>query len=325
MHPSSLAPATENPPLEPALNRRRAALQLMAIPAAMASGSVLASNTGNAVGAAAKTRFTTSQGCHLHYQDRGRGPAVLLGHSYLWDSSMWAPQIQALSRHYRVIAPDLWGHGASGPLPADTQDLKGLASQMLELLDALHIRECAVVGLSVGGMWGAELALKAPERVRSLVMMDTYLGAEPEATRQRYFGLLDAIEAGGQITQPLVDAIVPIFFRPGTDPSSPRPAAFGRSLAAMAPDQLRQSVVPLGRIIFGRADAMDRLAALRPEATLLMCGDEDIPRPPHEMHAMAEVIGCDAVVIPEAGHISNLDNPEFVTRQLLQWLDRTMR
>lgn len=40
---------------------------------------------------------------------------------------------------------------------------------------------------------------------------------------------------------------------------------------------------------------------------------------------MAEVIGCDAVVIPEAGHISNLDNPEFVTRQLLQWLDRTMR
>ncbi len=325
MHSSPLAPTTPHPSSETAVSRRHAALQLMAIPAAMASGSVLANDAGGAAGAAAPSRFTTVQGRPLHYQDRGRGPVVLLGHSYLWDSSMWAPQIKALSRHYRVIAPDLWGHGRSGPLPAETQDLKGLASQMLELLDALHVRECAVVGLSVGGMWGAELALKAPDRVRSLVMMDTYLGAEPDATRQRYFGLLDAIEAGGQITQPLVDAIVPIFFRPGTDPSSPRPAAFGRSLAAMEPDRLRQSVVPLGRLIFGRADAMDRLAALRPDRTLLMCGDEDIPRPPHEMNAMAEVIGCDAVVIPQAGHISNLDNPEFVTHQLLQWLDRTMR
>jgi len=325
MHSSSLAPATQNRPPEPALNRRRAALQMMAIPAAMASGGVLANSAEDPAGIAATSRFTTPQGCHLHYQDRGKGPVVLLGHSYLWTSAMWAPQIKALSRHYRVIAPDLWGHGASGALPADTQDLKGLAAQMLQLLDALHVRECAVVGLSVGGMWGAELALQAPERVRSLVMMDTFLGAEPEPTRLRYFGLLDAIEAGGKVTQPLIDAIVPIFFRPGTDPASPRPAAFGRSLAAMTADQLRESVVPLGRIIFGRADSMDRLAGLDVNTTLLMGGDEDIPRPPREMQEMAEVIGCESVLIPQAGHISNLDNPQFVTQHLLQWLDRTMR
>lgn len=314
-----------NPPHPPKMDRRRAALRLLALPSAMASGHAIPGNDFSAFAASQTVRFTTPEGCHLHYQDRGRGPVVLLGHSYLWDSSMWEPQIQALSRHYRVIAPDLWGHGSSGALPQDTRDLKGLAAQMLTLLDALDIEECAVVGLSVGGMWGAELALLAPERVRSLVMMDTYLGAEPDATRLRYFGMLDAIEAAGQITPALVDAIVPIFFRPGTDPAAPRPAAFARSLAAMPADRLRTSVVPLGRIIFGRADALESLAGLDPESTLLMCGDEDIPRPPREMEHMAEVIGCDAVLVPGAGHISNLDNPEFVTRQLLQWLRRTMR
>ncbi|MDR5663958.1 alpha/beta fold hydrolase, partial [Burkholderia cenocepacia] len=93
---------------------------------------------------------------------------VLLGHSYLWDATMWAPQIDALSRRYRVIVPDLWGHGASGALPDGTHTLDDLATQASALLDALEIEQCAVVGLSVGGMWGARLALREPQRVRSL-------------------------------------------------------------------------------------------------------------------------------------------------------------
>ena len=60
------------------------------------------------------------QGSTLHYQDHGAGFPVLLGHSYLWDAAMWAPQIDALSRSYRVIVPDLWGHGASGAPPDGT-------------------------------------------------------------------------------------------------------------------------------------------------------------------------------------------------------------
>ncbi|MDN6550166.1 MAG: hypothetical protein L0K69_08595 [Enterobacterales bacterium] len=53
----------------------------------------------------------------MHYIDRGEGFALLLGHSYMFDSNMWAPQIEALSQHFRVIAPDLWGHGKSDQLP----------------------------------------------------------------------------------------------------------------------------------------------------------------------------------------------------------------
>ncbi|MGK9568447.1 alpha/beta fold hydrolase, partial [Salmonella enterica subsp. enterica] len=88
------------------------------------------------------------------------------------------------------------------------------------LLDQLDIPQINLVGLSVGGMWGARLALLAPERINSLVLMDTYLGAEPEATRQYYFSLFKMIEDAGAIPEPLLDVIAPIFFRPGIDRES---------------------------------------------------------------------------------------------------------
>ncbi|WP_146015009.1 alpha/beta fold hydrolase, partial [Burkholderia pseudomallei] len=115
--------------------------------------------------------FVTIDGQPLHYQIRGAGAPVLFGHSYLWDSSMWEPQLDALSKSYRVIAPDLWGHGRSGPLPDGTRSLDDLARQMSELLDHLDIDTCSIVGLSVGGMWAVPLAHRAPQRIDRLVLM----------------------------------------------------------------------------------------------------------------------------------------------------------
>jgi pimeloyl-ACP methyl ester carboxylesterase len=262
----------------------------------------------------------TISGQTLYYHDQGQGTALLLGHSYLWDSRMWQPQIQVLSRHYRVIAPDLWGHGASENLPEGTQSLADLAQQMAELMEALGISQYHVLGLSVGGMWGAELALRYPQRVLSLVMMDTYLGAEPEVTRQRYFQLLDTIEASGEIAAPLREIIVPIFFHPDTEPTSSLYCGFDQRLMEFTSQRLRNSVVPLGRLIFGRPDALLRLRGLNPQTTLLLVGDKDIPRPAKEMWQMAEIIGTIPRLIPNAGHISNLESPLFVTEELLSWL-----
>lgn len=266
--------------------------------------------------------FSMIDGQPLHYLDQGQGSVVLLGSSYLWDHTMWAPQIEVLSRHYRVIAPDLWGHGQSGQLPEGMTSLDDLARQALTLMDHLDIDCFNLVGLSVGGMWGARLALAAPERVQSLVLMDTYVGVEPEPTRLYYFSLFDKIEASGSIPEPLLDIVVPIFFRPGIDPQSALYQQFRATLAALPTERLRDSIVPLGRIIFGRDDILPRLHALDAKDTVVMCGDQDKPRPPSEALEMAELIGCARVLIPEAGHISNLENPEFVTEALLEFLTR---
>jgi len=264
--------------------------------------------------------FATIDGQALHYLDQGSGPAVLLAGSYLWDLGMWAPQIEALSRQYRVIALDLWGHGQSGPLPEGTASLDDVARQVLALLDHLEIDSVSLVGLSVGGMWGARLALAAPQRINGLVLMDTYLGAEPEPTRQYYFSLFKQIEDSGTISPQLLDIVVPIFFRPGIDPQSALYQDFRAMLAALPPERLRESVVPFGRITFSREDVLAHLSRLNAETTLVICGDQDKPRPPAESREMAELIGCPCLLVPQAGHISSLENPDFVTRALQDFL-----
>lgn len=115
-----------------------------------------------------------TMGKSLHYLDVGSGFPLLLGHSYLFDLNMWAPQFEALAKRYRLIVPDLWGHGDSPALPAGRNSLSDIAADHLALMDHLDIEEFGIVGLSVGGMWGAELAALAPERVKVLALMDSY-------------------------------------------------------------------------------------------------------------------------------------------------------
>jgi pimeloyl-ACP methyl ester carboxylesterase len=219
-----------------------------------------------------------------------------------------------------VIALDLWGHGESGRLPEGTTSLDDIARQARSLIDHLDIDQVTLVGLSVGGMWGVRLALSAPQRINGLVLMDTYVGVEPEPTRQYYFSLFKQIEETGEISEQLLDIVVPIFFRPGIDPQSALYQDFRAKLAAYSSDRLRESIVPMGRITFGRDDLLPRLGELNAASTLVMCGDQDKPRPPSETKEMAELIGCPWVLVPEAGHISNLENPQFVTEVLLAFL-----
>ncbi len=260
----------------------------------------------------------------LTHHDIGTGFPIVLGGSYLWGRSMWAPQIQLLSRRYRLIIPELPGHDNDLPLSAALTTPACLAREVGRLLDALDIRQYAVAGLSVGGMWAAELALQHPEQVRSMILMDTYLGAEPEASRQRYFGMLDLIEQLGCIPEAMAEQIVPLFFRPGIATDDPIRLLFRQRLLSWPRERLLNAVVPLGRLIFGRPDRLSALKDLDPETTLILSGELDLPRPLTEARQMAERIGCRLQSIPDAGHISTLENPTFVSVQLDAWLQRSL-
>jgi pimeloyl-ACP methyl ester carboxylesterase len=255
--------------------------------------------------------------------DSGEGDVVVLGHDYLWDAEMWRPQIKALSRHYRVIVPNLWGHGSSARLPRHSMDLRDIAREHLRLLDWLGIDRFTFIGHSAGGMWGAELACLAPERVTAIALLDTFVAPEPDDSRAHYFAMLDAIEAAGTIPDQVVDAILPHFFPPRLSTmSSDRPAKFRARLVGLNQDRLLDTIVPLGRMIFGRRDALTDLVHLNVPA-LVMTGTDDIPRPVHEGRRMAHALGCPFVELAGAGHMATLEAPDAVNEHLLAFLAET--
>jgi len=131
---------------------------------------------------------------NIHYLDEGEGHPILMGHSYLWNSEMWRPQLEHLKHKYRCIVPDLWGHGHSDNTKLDHCSIEQLADDMWTFSQVLGLKSFSLLGLSVGGMWSAHMAIKHPEQITSMVIMDTYLGQEGPEKQALYLGLLNAVE-----------------------------------------------------------------------------------------------------------------------------------
>lgn len=268
--------------------------------------------------------YATVRGRRLYYIDEGEGFPLLFGHSYLWDSSMWEPQIKALSAKYRCIAPDLWEHGRSESPSQSPYPIENMAEDMWEFTRLLNLDRFAVIGLSVGGMWGIHLALEHPEAVAALVLMDTFAGPEPPETSARYFQMMSMVEQLGRIPPQILDAIVPLFFSPTTLQRNPDLVESFRSRLASLPPAKIPGILAIGRGIFSRNSVLERLGEIK-VPTLIIVGADDRSRPPSEAQEMAERIsGAKLEVIPEAGHISNLEQPEKVNSLLGTFLAETL-
>ena len=265
-------------------------------------------------------KYIQIDGSQIAYIDQGEGFPVLMGHCYLSDGEMWRPQIDALSRHFRVLAPDLWGHGDSAGLPLTCKSLDDLSSLHARFLDALNIGQCHVVGISVGGMWAARLAIQHPERIDRLVLMGTDLGAEDAMTRTRYFHILDRVADAGGFETAVLDTIMAMFFHPNGRTIPKHRQAYRQSLMKQSALVVRDSLVPLGKMIFLRPDILHLAETLPANHTLVLSGEHDAPRPSAESRLMAERIGCRYVLVPDAAHIMNLEKPDFVNGILSAWL-----
>lgn len=257
----------------------------------------------------------------LYYMDRGHGEAVVLLHSYLANAFMWTPQVQALETRYRVIVPDLWGHGNSGALPENARDLTALTCHIQSLLDALSLETFFLVGQSVGGMLAGELTCMSPQRVNGLVLMSTYLGQEPEVPQSYFMDLLDRIEACASFTPAMLDEVASMFFyAEASGVTQSLKASFQKQMSTLPRETLQRSIVPIGRMIFQRRDLRSQLHKLHAASTLVLCGEHDRVRPPSESAEMAQCIGCRYIEVPGAGHTPNLEHPAFVTHALRSFL-----
>lgn len=260
----------------------------------------------------------------LAYRETGTGFPLIFGHSFLWDADMWMPQIAYFKNNFRCITPDIWGHGQSPMLDKSQYTLAELAEDHNALLETIDCEACAVIGLSVGGMWAVHLALAHPNKVKALVLMDTSVDIEPLESRLQYFKMIDLIEQTGCIPEPMVETILPLFFSTSTMVEKPELVKSFRQHLLYMPEEQIKSIITLGRTIFSREPLMDRLNTID-IPTLIMVGENDRSRPVHESRTMAEAIpNAELQIVPKAGHIPSLEHETFVNAILENFLNKVL-
>jgi 3-oxoadipate enol-lactonase len=252
----------------------------------------------------------------LAFTDEGAGPVVVLLHGFPLNRSMWSGQIGELGRSFRVIAPDLRGHGES-PAPDAVYSMELMAEDVVELLDGLAITEPVVVGgLSMGGYVALALAVKHPERIRGLILADTRAAADsPEAARGREETAQAVLRDGHPGA--VVESMIPKLFAGSTIQGRPEVVAPMR--AAME----ATSASGVAGALRGMAVRPDRRDALKSIAapTLVAVGEQDAISPPDEARAIAEALpNARLAVIPGAGHLSPCENPEAFNAAVLDFL-----
>ena len=253
----------------------------------------------------------------LAYEDYGPGPVVVMLHGFPLDRTMWEAQQTTLGARYRVITPDLRGHGETAA-PEGIYPIDEMADDVLELLDALRLSEPIVLGgLSMGGYVALALAVRYPKRVRGLMLINTRAGADPaEAARGRE-ELARQVEAAGS-AEPAVAAMLPKLFCEAT--RTRRADVIGRVHDRMS----RTPARAVAGALRGMARRPDRHGDLVRIAvpTLVLAGAEDQLIPLDESRRMAGAIPqAQLVVIPDAGHLAPLEDPEATNMALLRFLD----
>jgi len=255
-------------------------------------------------------------GVRTWYAESGSGEPFLLLHGLGSSSDDWLLQIPTFSNRWRVIAPDLRGHGRT-PLPDTTLTIEQMAADMAELLERLDARPAHVLGLSMGGCVALALALARPDDVRSLILVNT--GAAIRFSGRRYLRGLTRVIAllvGGP---PAMARVVARGLFPDPDQALLRQEAAAR-LSQVAPRAYLSAVRALLRF-----DARPRLAEIRCP-TLVIAGAEDGTLGPQPTRYLADHIpSARLAIIPRSRHVTPIDQPEAFNRTVLNFLEEITR
>jgi 3-oxoadipate enol-lactonase len=253
-------------------------------------------------------------GATIYYETSGSGPALILGHSLLCDVQMWRQVAPALAARYRVINVEARGHRRStAPRPFTLEDL---ADDWQAILDREQVERAFLVGLSMGGMTGVRLALRAPSRVAGLVLIDSNGDAEELAKRAQYT-VMGAIYRRFGLLGPLAARTASIMLG---KTSLRQRRHLVDELRATAARHHRAQFPHALRAVFGRATILDRLGAIT-APTLVLVGDEDRATPVIKSRRLAAAIpGARLEIVPGAGHLSALETPEAITARVLGFL-----
>ena len=246
-----------------------------------------------------------SGGATLHYEEAGVGPALVFTHGAALDGRMWREQVERFADRYRVVAWDVRGHGRS-TLPDGPVDPADYSADLVALLDRLGLRSAALCGLSMGGHISLQAAIRYPERVAALALIGT-----PCSNSFNWFertcvpinrwwmehlpiNLSARMMAGSLLASPNAEAKAYLYEAMSSIPRE----RFGRLWRATTSMESR--------------DRLGEVAC----PTLIMIGDKDKLTGRQQAFMRERIAGSRMVVIPGAGHATNLDNGAAVNAEL---------
>jgi pimeloyl-ACP methyl ester carboxylesterase len=258
--------------------------------------------------------FAPVGGTRLFYEVKGAGPAVVLIHGGQLDCRMWDDQIAALAQHFRVIRYDVRGYGGS-PRPellySDAADLAGL-------LDYLEVKKAHLVGLSLGGRIAIDFVLAHPSRVSSLTVAGPGLsGYEPPDSAESDLRMWNVVKAARDEGP---DKATELWLR---DPFMAPAMNHARLVPRLRKIARENAHCWLENPVLQRPpkpSAADRLGEIK-VATLLVLGDQDVPQIKATLAKLEkEISGSRKVVIKNAGHMVNMEQPEEFNVAVMSFL-----
>jgi 3-oxoadipate enol-lactonase len=256
-----------------------------------------------------------SDDADIFYEIRGDGPPVVLLHPFPCHREFWLPLATALESRYRLILPDLRGHGDSeiGEGPAL---MAKHARDVARVLDAAGTGKAAFVGCSIGGYILFEFWRRFRERVTSLVLCDTRPQADTaEGHANRLKAAATVLEQG---TEPFIESMIPKLI--GRTTVATRPDLVDGARAMMR----KMSAEDISQVQRGMAERPDSVADLKTISvpTLIAIGEEDVLATVADGELMRQnIAGSQLKVIPKAGHYAPWEQPEAVGKILRHFLD----
>jgi 3-oxoadipate enol-lactonase len=260
-----------------------------------------------------------SDGSKLRYTTLGDGPSVLLLHPTPVDHRFWLPVAQILAAKYRVIVPDLRGHGQSEPGDGPVT-VEKLAADASRLLDHLGLGKAMFAGCSIGGYTLFEVWRSTPDRVQAFAFCCSKPQADTDLARATREQNIAKIRERG--TADLIEANLQTLIGPTARGRWPRKIADAR--------EMMQSVSPASMIaiqqgLAARPDSVATARTIRVPCCIVAAG-EDPGSTPADMRMLAEQIrnggyGAEYNEIPDAGHFAPFEQPELVARILRRFFD----
>ncbi|MGW9042504.1 alpha/beta fold hydrolase [Streptomyces lydicus] len=252
----------------------------------------------------------------IGYEDRGSGEALVLVHGHPFNRSMWRPQIEHFARAgWRVIAPDLRGYGESSVVPGTTP-LETFVRDIVALLDRLGIERFVLGGLSMGGQIVMEFHRLFPDRIRAVVLADTFAAAETAEGRAARHAMADRLIREGM--DGYAHEVLTKMIAPHTAARRPEVARHVLGMMTSTPPEGAAAALR------GRAERPDYTDLLADIAVpvLVVVGADDEYTPVSDARILHERVPAGTLaVIERAAHLPNLEREQEFNAVLAEFLD----